>query len=61
MTKKKDSNQEDKKTWEDYIRNPSDVFDKDQDISSEIQKKNDISSIYMDLLWTKQTIKQKKL
>jgi len=39
VTKKKDSNQEDKKTWEDYIRNPSDVFDKDQDISSEIQKK----------------------
>ena len=30
MIKKKDTNQEDKKTWEDYIKNPSDVYDKDR-------------------------------
>ncbi len=37
MIKKKDPNQEDKKTWEEYIKNPSDIFDKDQNISSNIQ------------------------
>ena len=30
MNKKKDLSQEDKKTWEDYIRNPSDIYDKDR-------------------------------
>ena len=30
MIKKKDSKQEDKKTWEEYIKNPSDIYDKDQ-------------------------------
>ena len=39
MIKKKDSNQEDKKTWEDYIKNPSDIFDKDQDILNNIERK----------------------
>ena len=39
MTKKKDSNQEDKKTWEDYINNPSDIYDKDQDNSKNINRK----------------------
>ena len=37
MIKKKDPNQEDKKTWEEYIKNPSDIFDKDQNIFSNIQ------------------------
>ena len=37
MIKKKDPNQEDKKTWEDYIKNPSDIYDKD--ISSKIQRR----------------------
>ena len=36
MIKKKESNQEDKKTWEEYIKNPSDIYDKDQNISDEI-------------------------
>ena len=31
MIKKKDLNQEDKKAWEDYIKNPLDIYDKDQD------------------------------
>ena len=30
MIKKKDLSQEDKKTWEDYIKDPSDIFDKDK-------------------------------
>ena len=30
MTKYKDLSPEDKKNWEDYIKNPSDVFDKDK-------------------------------
>ena len=39
MIKKKDLNQENKKTWEEYIKNPSDIFDKDQNNSNNIQKK----------------------
>ena len=39
MIKKKDSNQEDKKIWEDYIKNPSDIYDKDKGISDNIKKK----------------------
>ena len=34
MIKKKDSSREDKKTWEEYIKNPSDIYDKDQDASN---------------------------
>ena len=30
MIKKKDLNQEDKKIWEEYIKNPSDIYDKDK-------------------------------
>ena len=33
MIKKKDPNQEDKKTWDEYIKNPSDIYDKDQSAS----------------------------
>ena len=29
MIKKKDLSQEDKKIWEEYIKNPSDIYDKD--------------------------------
>ncbi len=29
MIKKKDLSEEDKKTWEDYIKDPSDIYDKD--------------------------------
>ena len=38
MTKKKDINQENKKIWEEYIKNPSDIYDKDQNSYSTIQK-----------------------
>ena len=40
MIKKKDSNQEDKKIWENYIKNPSDIYDKDQDTSNDIRRKD---------------------
>ena len=33
MIKKRDLSKEDKKTWEDYIKDPSDIFDKDKNIS----------------------------
>ena len=39
VIKKKDSNQEDKKIWEDYIKNPSDIYDKDQNISENSLRK----------------------
>ena len=39
MIKKKDSTQEDKKTWEEYIKNPSDIFDKEQDASGNIKRR----------------------
>lgn len=40
MIKKKDSNQEDKKTWEDYIKNPRDIYDKDRGASNDFCKKD---------------------
>ena len=40
MIKKKDPSQEDKKTWEEYIKNPSDIYDKDQGASNNIQKRD---------------------
>ena len=39
MIKKKDPSQEDKKTWEEYIKNPSDIYDKDQGSSNNIQRR----------------------
>ena len=38
MIKKKDLSQEDKKTWEDYIKDPSDIYDKDSNNRKEIRK-----------------------
>tara|TARA_E500000178_G_C16708109_1_gene611444 strand:+ start:210 stop:629 length:420 start_codon:yes stop_codon:yes gene_type:complete len=39
VIKKKELNKEDKKTWEDYLKNPSDIFDKDQGISNNIERR----------------------
>ena len=39
MIKKKDLDQDDKKTWEEYIKNPSDIYDKDKNYSKENQRK----------------------
>ena len=40
MTKHKDLSLEDKKNWEEYIKNPSDVFDKDKTNSINTEKKS---------------------
>ncbi len=40
MTKYKDLSPEDKKNWEDYIKNPSDIFDKDKTSSINTEKKS---------------------
>ena len=39
MIKKKNRSQEDKKTWEDYIKNPTDIYDKEQNVLNAIQKR----------------------
>ena len=39
MSKKKDLSLEDKKTWETYIKNPSDLFDKDLNLSQSKKRK----------------------
>ena len=38
MIKKKDLSQEDKQTWEDYIKDPSGIYDKDNKIQRNIRK-----------------------
>ena len=38
MIKKKDLSQEDKQTWEDYIKDPSGIYDKDNKIQRNISK-----------------------
>ena len=39
MSKKKDLSKEDKKTWETYIKNPSDLFDKEKNLFQNKKKK----------------------
>ena len=39
MIKKKDPSQEDKTIWEEYIKNPSDIYDKDQGAPNNIQRR----------------------
>jgi DNA-nicking Smr family endonuclease len=39
VIKKKDPTQGDKKTWEEYIKNPTDIYDKDKDIIYNINKR----------------------
>ena len=36
---KKKSNQEDKKIWEEYIKNPSDIYDKEQNTLNNIKRR----------------------
>ena len=38
MNKKKDLSQKDKQTWEDYIKDPSDIYDKDKNIQKTFRK-----------------------
>tara|TARA_B100000900_G_scaffold312251_1_gene271072 strand:+ start:267 stop:683 length:417 start_codon:yes stop_codon:yes gene_type:complete len=39
VIKKKNPSQQDKETWERYIKNPSDIYDKDKDTSNSIHRK----------------------
>jgi len=39
VIKKKDLSQEDKKIWEEYIKNPSDIYDKDLSASNSTQRR----------------------
>jgi len=39
VSKKKDLSKEDKKTWETYIKNPSDLFDKEKNLFQDKKKK----------------------
>ena len=39
MTKKKELNIEDKKVWDEYIKNPSDIHDKERHSSDKIKQK----------------------
>ena len=39
MIKKKEINPEDQKAWDDYIKNPSDIYDKDKANSNNKQKR----------------------
>tara|TARA_Y100000591_G_scaffold326676_1_gene349837 strand:+ start:633 stop:1052 length:420 start_codon:yes stop_codon:yes gene_type:complete len=40
VIKKKDFNQEDQKTWENYIKNPSDIYDKEENHINNSQRKD---------------------
>ena len=40
MNRKKDISKEDIKTWEEYTKNPSDIYDKDEKSSKESSIKN---------------------
>ena len=39
MIKKKEANQEEKKVWEEYIKNPSDIYDKDLGTANSVQRR----------------------
>ena len=39
MTKKKDLSKEDKKIWEDFVKNPADIYDKDRNNFKYIKNK----------------------
>ena len=40
MIKKKNLTQEDKNAWENYIKNPSDIYDKDKDLAIDKKRKD---------------------
>ena len=51
MSKKKNLSQKDKKTWEDYIKDPSDIYDKDknnQNIARKERYKFDLHGFTLD-------------
>ena len=46
MIKKKNLSEEDKKIWEDYVKDPSDIFDKDVGVNNYQKKKIVLSSTF---------------
>ena len=42
MIKKKDLSQENKKAWEEYVNNPSDIYDKENSSHNILKKKKQI-------------------
>ena len=46
MIKKKDLSQEDKKIWDDYTKNPNDIFDKDRHNQNSIRKERYIFDLH---------------
>ena len=60
MIKKKDISKEDIEVWNNYIKDPQDIVDKDVSNQKKInQSKQDTSLIYMDTLCLKLIIKLK--
>ena len=58
MIKKKDISKEDIEVWNNYIKDPQDIVDKDVSNQKKInQSKQDTSLIYMDTLCLKLKIK----
>ena len=49
MIKKKDLDQDDKKAWEEYIKNPSDIYDKDKNYPNKNQIKGSSNTIFTDI------------
>ena len=47
MIKKKDLSQENKKAWEEYVKNPSDIYDKEKSSHNIPKKKTDLNLIFM--------------
>ena len=54
---KKKSNQEDRKIWEEYIKDPSDIYDKEQGTPYLLREESVIDLIYTGLLWMRQITK----
>ena len=50
MIKKKDLSEKDIETWETYIKNPSDVYDKDKNSQKNKIEKRDLDLIYTVIL-----------
>ena len=50
MIKKKDISKEDIDTWENYIKNPSDVFDKDQNNILNNRNVNEYNNLYEEII-----------
>ena len=55
MIKKKDLDQDNTKAWEEYIKNPSDIYDKDKKYSKENDEKKYVLDVISQLLYGNMT------